>query len=233
MGVLVGSPRSSSTSRTEPVFLSWENWQNIIRSQRSCLTLGFGMTFVVLTGGIDLSIASAAAARRDDPRAVDARRLVVVLGAGRLASALASGLPTASLIGVLQDPVLRRHAGDALDLPEFRAAHDDGETISLFSYARFDPSATHQRRDRAVPDRVIFAGVLYGSVRSCSVTRLRPRAVYAVGLEPRGGAADRHQRQPRARRRLRDLRPLGRTRLRRADRPPHRGAARRSTRSCC
>ena len=53
------SPRSWSTSRfTEPVFLTWDNWQNIIRSQAVVLTLAAGMTFVILTGGIDLSIAS-------------------------------------------------------------------------------------------------------------------------------------------------------------------------------
>ena len=46
---------------TEPVFLTWGNWQNIIRSQAVVFTLGIGMTFVVLTGGIDLSIASATA----------------------------------------------------------------------------------------------------------------------------------------------------------------------------
>src|SRR5262245_41092747 len=46
---------------TEPVFLTWENWQNIFRSQAVVFTLAVGMTFVVLTGGIDLSIASATA----------------------------------------------------------------------------------------------------------------------------------------------------------------------------
>ena len=46
---------------SEPVFLTWDNWQNIIRSQSVVLTLALGMTFVVLTGGIDLSIASATA----------------------------------------------------------------------------------------------------------------------------------------------------------------------------
>ena len=44
---------------TEPIFLHWANWENIIRTESIVLTLGIGMTFVVLTGGIDLSIASA------------------------------------------------------------------------------------------------------------------------------------------------------------------------------
>ena len=47
---------------TEPIFLNWDNWENIIRTESVVLTLGIGMTFVVLTGGIDLSIASATTA---------------------------------------------------------------------------------------------------------------------------------------------------------------------------
>ena len=62
MGVLVGiGVIFVYLTLTQEVFLTWANWQNIIRSQSVVLTLGLGMTFVVLTGGIDLSIASAAA----------------------------------------------------------------------------------------------------------------------------------------------------------------------------
>ena len=43
---------------TQPVFMTWGNWQNIIRTQAVVAILGIGMTFVVLTGGIDLSVAS-------------------------------------------------------------------------------------------------------------------------------------------------------------------------------
>jgi len=46
---------------TEPAFLTWANWQNIIRGQAVMAILAVGMTFVVLTGGIDLAVASTTA----------------------------------------------------------------------------------------------------------------------------------------------------------------------------
>jgi ribose transport system permease protein len=46
---------------TQPTFLTWSNWQNIFRSQAVVFILAGGMTFVVLTGGFDLSVASATA----------------------------------------------------------------------------------------------------------------------------------------------------------------------------
>src|SRR5205823_7355632 len=46
----------------EPIFFTWPNWQNILRGQSVPLLLGIGTTLVVLTGGIDLSIASMTAA---------------------------------------------------------------------------------------------------------------------------------------------------------------------------
>jgi ribose transport system permease protein len=46
----------------EPTFMTWPNWQNIIRAEAVAAILGIGMTFVLLTGGIDLSVASMTAA---------------------------------------------------------------------------------------------------------------------------------------------------------------------------
>ncbi len=99
MGVLVGiAAIFAYLAFTEPVFLTWENWQNIIRSQAVVLTLGLGMTFVVLTGGIDLSIASAAAGVRDGARHLDRARRPVVARPCSPASARdsRSASPTAS-----------------------------------------------------------------------------------------------------------------------------------------
>src|SRR5262249_3906877 len=46
---------------TQSVFLTWSNWSNIFRSNAVIFILALGMTFVVITAGIDLSIASLAA----------------------------------------------------------------------------------------------------------------------------------------------------------------------------
>ena len=84
MGVLIGiAAIFAYLALTEPVFLTWANWQNIIRSQAVVLTLGLGMTFVVLTGGIDLSIASAAAGSGHAARDLDRARRPVVAGRAR------------------------------------------------------------------------------------------------------------------------------------------------------
>ena len=47
---------------TEPVFLTWDNLMNIVKSNSVIFVLAIGATFVVISGGIDLSIASATTA---------------------------------------------------------------------------------------------------------------------------------------------------------------------------
>jgi len=47
---------------TEDVFLTWDNLMNIGRSNSVVFVLAIGATFVIISGGIDLSIASAATA---------------------------------------------------------------------------------------------------------------------------------------------------------------------------
>jgi ribose transport system permease protein len=46
---------------TQPAFMTWANWQNIFRAQAVVAILAIGMTVVVLTGGIDLAVASTTA----------------------------------------------------------------------------------------------------------------------------------------------------------------------------
>jgi ribose transport system permease protein len=45
---------------TDKLFLSWGNVMNIFRAQSVIFILAIGMTFVILTGGLDLSVAAAA-----------------------------------------------------------------------------------------------------------------------------------------------------------------------------
>ena len=47
---------------TEPVFLTWDNLMNIVKSNSVIFVLAIGATFVVISGGIDLSTASATTA---------------------------------------------------------------------------------------------------------------------------------------------------------------------------
>jgi ribose/xylose/arabinose/galactoside ABC-type transport system permease subunit len=82
----------------EPTFMTWANWQNILRGQAVVLVLAFGSTFVLLSGGMDLSIASMTAA------ALMIFGLVVQSGSSWLIAALAAlalGTALGSINGVL------------------------------------------------------------------------------------------------------------------------------------
>jgi ribose/xylose/arabinose/galactoside ABC-type transport system permease subunit len=47
---------------TQPVFLTWPNLMNIVKSNSVVFVLALGATYVVISGGVDLSVASATAA---------------------------------------------------------------------------------------------------------------------------------------------------------------------------
>jgi ribose/xylose/arabinose/galactoside ABC-type transport system permease subunit len=125
---------------TEPVFLTWGNWQNILRSQAVVFTLAVGMTFVVLTGGIDLSIASATAG------AAMILGLSVQHGAPWGLACLAAigvglllGFLNGFVIGVLKIPFFVVTLGTLSIYQSFALLTTSGATISLFSFNSFEP----------------------------------------------------------------------------------------------
>lgn len=147
----------------EPVFLSWENWQNIIRSQSVVLTLAFGMTFVVLIGGIDLSIASATAA------SAMVIGIAVRDGApwwlGCLAGigmGLALGAVNGIGIGVLKIPFFVVTLGTLSIYQSLALLMTKGETVSLFAYPTFDRVQTLINGNVGqIPTVLLLAGGLY------------------------------------------------------------------------
>ena len=169
---------------TEPVFMTWPNWQNILRTQSVVAIIAIGMTFVVLTAGIDLSVASIAASSGivlglligdgwSWPQAV-----LASVGVG-VAMGLANGL----LIGVLRIPffvvtlgTLSIYASIALLLSK------TGETRSLLGYTTFD-SVTKLTNGLVWKLPTIFliaAGMYIVASAVLRYTRFG-RAVYAVG----------------------------------------------------
>ena len=129
---------------TEPVFMTWANWQNIFRTQSAVGIIAIGMTFVVLTAGIDLSVASIAAAFGHHLGSLDRRRVGL---AGRRCWPLwyggRDGPGQRSDDQFPQDPLLRRHSGHALDLREHRLApfQDRGDAVAPRASRRSTPSA--------------------------------------------------------------------------------------------
>jgi ribose transport system permease protein len=124
---------------TEPIFLHWANWENIIRTESVVLTLGIGMTFVVLTGGIDLSIASATVA------CGMILGLTIEHGASWWLASLASiafgillGLVNGLGIGILKIPFFVFTLGTLSIYQSIALLTTNGATISLFAYPRFN-----------------------------------------------------------------------------------------------
>jgi ribose transport system permease protein len=171
---------------TQSVFLQWDNWQNIFRSQAVVFTLGIGMTFVVLTGGIDLSIASATAA--------SAMLLGIVVRDGSdwwigclvaLGAGMALGLANGTMIGILRIPFFVVTLGTLSIYQSIALLVTNGETVSLFSYPRFNEVSTLiNGKTGPFPTVLLLFGGLY--LIGAFVLRYTAfgRAVYAVGSNP-------------------------------------------------
>jgi ribose transport system permease protein len=167
---------------TEPVFMTWANWQNVIRSEAVVAILAIGMTFVVLTGGIDLSVASmtsvAAVVLGLSIHAGWELAALAALGAG-----LGMGLLNGGLIGPARIPffvvtlaTLSIYQSIALVIAP------GGETISLESVKVFSPVATLANGSVGPIPSVLFLIVglyLLGSL-TLRLTSFG-QAVYAVG----------------------------------------------------
>jgi ribose transport system permease protein len=183
-GVLVGLVAICIyLSVTEPVFLTWDNWQNIFRSQAVVFTLGIGMTYVVLTGGIDLSIASATAG------AAMVLGITVQHGADWWLACLAGigmglvfGFANGFMIGVTKIPFFVVTLGTLSIYQSIALLLTNGETVSLFTYPTFNTVQTIINRNTGPFPTVLLIGAgLY--LVAAFVLRYTAfgRAVYAVG----------------------------------------------------
>ena len=103
----------------ESVFMTSGNWLNVARQASLTAILGVGMTFVILTGGIDLSVGSMVALS-----AVSGALMIDKHG-WNLWQAVMLMLAVGALAGhdqridhhARQDPALHRHARHDADLP--------------------------------------------------------------------------------------------------------------------
>jgi ribose transport system permease protein len=170
-------------SFTEPVFLTWENWQNIIRSQAVVLTLALGMTFVVLTGGIDLSIASATVASGMFVGLAIEHGAPWWLGClAGIAAGLCFGLANGVMIGVLKIPFFVVTLGTLSIYQSIALLTTNGQTISLFSYPNFNHVQTLINGETGpFPTVMLLVGALYLVGAFVLHLTLFGRSVYAVG----------------------------------------------------
>jgi ribose transport system permease protein len=125
-------------SITQDVFLTWGNLTNIAKSNSVVLLLAIGATFVVISGGIDLSVASAAAASGMIlGLTMNAGWSIVLALAATVLFGGALGLLNGILITKLRISFLVVTLGTLSIYQSFALIVSDGETITVFGKPGF------------------------------------------------------------------------------------------------
>jgi ribose transport system permease protein len=188
-GVLVGLIAVSLFLSIDAAdFLTWQNWENIIRSESVVLALALGTTFVILTGGVDLSIASTTAAA------------AVVIGLGMnhgwgwqlacaagIGAAIAMGLVTGIFIGYAGISFFVVTLGALSIFQSIALLMSGGDTISLFGNEKFNPVINIVNGNIGpFPSVLLILVPIY--LLGGFVLRYTTfgRAVFAVGSNPEG-----------------------------------------------
>jgi ribose transport system permease protein len=173
-------------SITEDVFLTWDNFTNIAKSNTVVFVLATGATFVVISAGIDLSAASSAtAAGMILGLTLDAGwGIAVVLGATVLFGVLL-GLVNGFLITKLRISFLVVTLGTLAIYQSFALVVNDGQTITVFGKPGFSFLSGFVNNDIGpFPILLVFDLVLAliagGVLRHTGFGR----ALFAVGSNP-------------------------------------------------
>ncbi len=170
-------------SITQTGFLTRFNIQNIFETNAVLLIVAVGLTFVMLTGGFDLSIGGMLALSGvvfaqtlQHDWSLWAAIVVVVLGAGLL-GLVTNGL----LIGWLGLSFLVVTLGMAAILRAAALIRTNGETVALYDYENGVFTALKEGRVWGVSYQVVVAGAVF--VLATLVLRYTGygRMVYAVG----------------------------------------------------
>ena len=158
---------------TEPVFLTWDNLMNIVKSNSVIFVLAIGATFVVISGGIDLSTASATTAT--------AMIFGLALHADwALVPALAAAIGFGLMIGLINGVLITKaHISflvvtlGALSIwASFALVVNDGQTVSVFTAPAFGPIKDFVNKDVGpIPILLIFDAVLVLSPAASCATR--------------------------------------------------------------
>ena len=125
---------------TQSVFLTWDNLMNIVRSNTVIFILAIGATFVVISGGIDLSTASVLTATamifglllRGGMSLTPALLITLAFGTG-------VGLLHGILIAKAKISFLVVTLGGLSIWASFALVVNDGQTVSVFTAPAFGP----------------------------------------------------------------------------------------------
>jgi ribose transport system permease protein len=171
---------------TEPVFLTWHNWQNILRANTVVFILAIGATYVVITAGFDLSAAAmTAVAGMVLGMVLDSGAPWVVALLAAVAVSTGIGLTNGILIGVVGISFFVVTLGAMSIYTGVALLLTNGETLSLFTLPSFS-FFTAVANDNLGP--IPYAVVLSASLYLMAAVVLHftgfGRAVYAVGSNP-------------------------------------------------
>jgi len=125
---------------TEPAFGTWDNLMNVVKANSVLFVLAIGATFVIISAGIDLSVASATAASamvlgltlRAGWAAAPAIAVTILFGCGL-------GLLMGATISWLKISFLVVTLGGLSIFQSFALVVNDGATISVFGLPGFEP----------------------------------------------------------------------------------------------
>lgn len=168
---------------SQPNFLTWSNLMNIVGANSVALSLALGSTFVIIAGGIDLSIVSmTAAAGMGFGLLLQSGAPAIICVLGALASGAVLGIINGLLVARAKISFLVVTLGMASIAASIALLADDGATVNVFDVPAFSAINTFATgRIGSVPIILLFdialvlvaAGVL-------GYTRFG-RAVFAVG----------------------------------------------------
>lgn len=168
---------------TQAAFLTWDNLMNIVKANTVVLVLAVGATFVVIAGGIDLSVASATTASAMifglTLQADWSLPLALVV---TLAFGAAIGLINGVLIAKLKISFLVVTLGALSIWASFALVVNDGQTASVFESPGFGPIRDVVNNDIGpFPLLLVFCAIVV--VIGGAVLRYTTfgRALFAVG----------------------------------------------------
>lgn len=173
-------------SLAEDVFLTWDNFTNIAKSNSVVLVLALGATFVIISAGMDLSTASAAtAAGMILGLTMDAGWSIVIVLAATVLFGVFLGLVNGVLITKLRISFLVVTLGTLSIYQSFALVVNDGQTITVFGKPGFSVLGDFVNNDIGpFPVLLVFDLVLVMIAGGVLRYTGFGRSLFAVGSNP-------------------------------------------------
>ncbi|WP_329140219.1 ABC transporter permease [Streptomyces sp. NBC_01476] len=171
------------SSIAQPAFFTWPNLMNIVGANSVAMSLGIGSTFVIIAGGIDLSVVSmTAAAGMGLGLLLDSGAPTAVCVLGTLVVGAGLGVVNGVLISRLKISFLVVTLGMASIAASLALVVHNGSTVNVFAKPHFGPVHTFATGDvGSVPVILIFDVVLVLLAAGVLGYTRFGRSVFAVG----------------------------------------------------